>query len=669
MRSRISSFVQDRRLRARPICSCLFVLLLAGATGTGLYRRSRIADTRIETGRFYEVAVSAGRAPVVLDFEDATRYVLIIGSLGDSSKRFPVRITSHRLGKDSRRIRDIRPVKFDCQDDGDVSFEASFLNAISLGLGNHRRHSTHAKQVLDVPDAQPPSEESRSFHLHVTDGPLDDANQYTQVRSRLIASGETVRVYLDRNQPIDSQIAELCQEIVRLLDEEIVATLRRSLGTVSDVDNDGKLAVLLTPWLSRLQGGTTSLGGFVRGSDFDAKSKKPFGNHCDVLYLNPNLRPGSHLRDIIAHELTHAVCFSTRKRPYGSLRREEDWLNEAIAHLSESQWTNLDYRISRFLEAPHEFPLVVPDYYRAGLWRNHGCRGATFLFLRWCMDAFGDDVRKRLVNNSSTGVTNLEELTGVPFERLFRYWSIALYRSTQAEPSRPLPEGIPAFRSIDLCGRLTEWGLAGPRCQSYDVDQLDHTLGLKGTSVAFVELNSAAGSFEVSVVAQPGASLIVSVMRLPEESPQVELDVKWQCGFDELPNRTSEILLDVKIAVRNSATRFETELIACEQNEAHVTESICLTGDSLQNCRVLGNQTIVAVDSVVSRSAAKKHTSQVRRFLIPVPWARRRKTPITIKAVVKDSVKRRATVRIVIPPPSKNTSDIRVAAAGRRQRQ
>ena len=67
---------------------------------------------------------------------------------------------------------------------------------------------------------------------------------------------------------------------------------------------------------------------------------------------------------------------------------EEAWLDEAIAHLAEDSYgfstSNIDYRVSAFLARPERYQLVVDDYYAADLFRSHGNRGSTYLFLRWC---------------------------------------------------------------------------------------------------------------------------------------------------------------------------------------------------------------------------------------------------------------------------------------------
>src|SRR5690606_4896481 len=142
---------------------------------------------------------------------------------------------------------------------------------------------------------------------------------------------------------------------------------------------------------------------------------------------------------------------------------EECWLNEGIAHLVEDLhgfgWSNLDHRIGAYLEAPHRYPLVVPDYYLTRLWRTPGVRVSTYLLLRWCVDRFGEDLLARLIRTNLTGVTNLEVATGELFEDLFREWCVAMFLSgTDLTCERVSP-----LRRLSLHGRLGSEVLRGVR--------------------------------------------------------------------------------------------------------------------------------------------------------------------------------------------------------------
>ncbi len=141
-------------------------------------------------------------------------------------------------------------------------------------------------------------------------------------------------------------------------------------------------------------------------------------------------------------------------------------MSEAISHLAENLigegWSNLDYRMSAFLVDPARYQLVVRDYYRAGLWRCHGSRGATYLFLRWCVDQYGESTLRHLTQSNLFGIDNIELATQTPFEHLFRNWSIA---TSLAGINVRYQHG---YKSVDFSERLEVRQLAGIR--TYELD-------------------------------------------------------------------------------------------------------------------------------------------------------------------------------------------------------
>jgi hypothetical protein len=358
----------------------------------------------------------------------------------------------------------------------------------------------------------------RRFFLHVTADALEDERGYVPVEGVIAGEGKLARVYLDRDVPESNLAPGLIAEIIRLFDEEIIPRSREFMGVHADVDHDGKLAVLVTAWLGKLGGGRTSLNGCVRSNDFQAHVEAPFGNHADVVYLNSSVEPGNALKTLLAHEYAHAVCFS--RRLADPVRRvplpeEEDWLNEAIAHVAENlhatgsaqqgcanvDWSNLDWRIAAFLAASQNSPLAVRDYYRAGLWRDPGCRGATYLFLRYCVDQFGEGLLRDLVDSPVIGKRNLERATGIAFPELFRRWTIALARDDIA--------------AVRLRGKIGCCDLTGPARLEWHPETGPCEINLRGTATSFVDVKHAGEprTLRVVVHGEPAAQLQVTVVR------------------------------------------------------------------------------------------------------------------------------------------------------------
>jgi hypothetical protein len=403
--------------------------------------------------------------------------------------------------------------------------------------------------------APPPS---HAFDIFVKEGQFDNPANYVRVTGLLQAVGRYCQVYVDHDCPDLATLRPTLDETVRTFDEEVYPLARERLGQALDVDRDGRFTILFTPWLSKLSSGKVSLGGFVRGSDWDRDLAAPFGNRCDMMYLNTDLRPGPHLRSLLAHEYTHAVIFS--EHVFGNYlaevprQDEESWLNEALAHMAEDLhgygWTNLDYRISAFLSAPERYQLVVADYYGTGLWRSPGHRGAAYLFVRWCADVHGADLPARLIQTNLAGVSNLEVTTQESFVELFRRWSAALLVSGMNLAG----EAVPPLRRLDPRRALGGRFLGGPRFMEMRLTQGQQQVSLAGTSSAYFLLHSPAGErSRLTVVADAGAALQVSLLRLPPAMARLEL----RCEPDKEAGSVRLILTAHDAAVTLDAATWE----------------------------------------------------------------------------------------------------------------
>jgi hypothetical protein len=167
------------------------------------------------------------------------------------------------------------------------------------------------------------------------------------------------------------------------------------------------------------------------------------------------------------------VAFSEHvlHNPPDCRKAEESWLNEGLAHLVEDMhqhgWSNLDHRVRAFLAQTHSFPLVVPDYFGTGLWRNPGTRGSAFLFLRWCQVRCGGDLPRRLIQSPFVGVRNLENAMQEPFASLFRAWAVSMIRDDSWRKDVALPGCIIRAEKEPALGPA----LRGPSIQTLEGGQ------------------------------------------------------------------------------------------------------------------------------------------------------------------------------------------------------
>ncbi|WP_435010612.1 hypothetical protein P12x_001891 [Tundrisphaera lichenicola] len=403
-----------------------------------------------------------------------------------------------------------------------------------------------------VPGPIPPASSEiprseRTFHLMVAEGDVASARNYRAISARLRAVGRRVQVYVDRDDGPEVEASTL-REIVSTFDNEVFPTAASRFGTAFDVDDDGRFTVLLSGWLTRLSGGKVRVDGFVRGADLDSSLGAPFSNHCDMMYLSTSLRAGPHLRTVIAHEYAHAVTFS--RKPLANPSRgmvgpeEEGWLDEAIAHLVEDAHgfsrSNIDYRVSAFLSQPERYQLVVEDYYAADLFRSHGNRGATYLFLRWCVDTYGTSLLDQLVRSNRRGVANLEAATGAGFPELFRRWTVALYMSG-LDPTSTLEGG---YRSVDPRAELEDWILAGPRAAVITPGGPGDSSWLAGGTTAHYALlgGSQTGPLRVEIRGPAEAEIQVTAVPLPAGLGRPELIVRPSTSPD------GEIRIEAQVA-------------------------------------------------------------------------------------------------------------------------
>ncbi|QEH33948.1 Neutral metalloprotease precursor [Aquisphaera giovannonii] len=383
---------------------------------------------------------------------------------------------------------------------------------------------------------RPPAE--RRFHLMVRDGDVTIASNYVEVRGVLRAVGRRVQIYVGA-EDLTTAGPDLLKDIVDTFDDRIYPAADRTTGVADDVDRDGRFTVLLSGWLGRLGGGRHAVDGFVRVTDLDPSFSPPFGNRCDMLYLNSALAPGPHLRTVLAHEYMHAVVFCGKSRTIDGGRdaagglEEEGWLDEAIAHMAEDDHafsrSNIDYRVEAYLARPERYQLVVDDYYAADLFRSHGNRGSTYLFLRWCVDRYGRDLVPTLIRSRLRGTENLESATGCSFAELYRRWSVDLYLGGLGGRG---PHGSPAGAGAGA-SELDEWHLGGPRATFVTPGGPPDRWSAAGTSSHFAVVDAEApGGIEVAIEGPEAADLQVTFVPLPRGLPRLELDASLARGAD-----------------------------------------------------------------------------------------------------------------------------------------
>jgi hypothetical protein len=258
---------------------------------------------------------------------------------------------------------------------------------------------------------------------------------------------DTYSLWADYNNTVNnSALNYLIAEV-----NNILLDVRRIWGDWADINNDGKITILVTNVINqenRACGFFNPYDFFPRNQDSASWNFNPYSNEMDVVYLG---MPSEFLADpylynriaaTFAHELTHAITFS--KKTWGKTdlwnlgdKREILSIDEGLSHLSECL---IGYSISgdnslfvnRFLEGTGHFSLFGRN--ADGFYDSVGMRGSMMLFLSWLfwkkggfgwdsngniIDLGGIRFLRTLIESDGAGQDNIGLVFGEDIEHLF----------------------------------------------------------------------------------------------------------------------------------------------------------------------------------------------------------------------------------------------------------
>lgn len=446
--------------------------------------------------------------------------ILVLGNLGDSAAG------DVEVSLSARRSSGMERLHPNCPENARFLNEAPQVQpATPVRLGSPDPVETYDRRsppplTPHFPDREPI--DSRVYFLQSDIRTAGTCAVHSPLTCRLVAQNDRLRIYLDAAVPPGDRLADLIRSIDSVASSNVGEKVERLAGRVPDIDHDDHLAVVITSALAQLGAGQTPVEGLTRPADFREGLERPFGNNSDVIFLSSHLEPGDHLHAVLAHEWCHAAIFGRRDPDSQPPAFDEDWINEAIAHVIERRAsgsaTNLSHRIQSFLAKPEACPLIVTDYYQPEYWRHDGCRGAAFLFLDWCLRRHGEELLTRLVHGRSLNLQSLEDATGQPFAELFRAWTTELGRNLANQRSEQtcstyVPEETPA---------AMEWKLGqGPSSGREETIRVC----LRGTSARFLRIRCPAGTeWNLSLSARDAATIQTTLIPMRNSVNRADVD-------------------------------------------------------------------------------------------------------------------------------------------------
>ncbi|HEX9108572.1 MAG TPA: hypothetical protein VF832_15115 [Longimicrobiales bacterium] len=355
---------------------------------------------------------------------------------------------------------------------------ARLAAALSSGSGAATRASASA--------AAPELGSARDFEVLAT---TDSHERYAPVSARLAYAGTNLLLYVDQAAPAGGFSAGDLAELGRYYDEVMYPLDVANFGTPSDIDQNGRLVMLLTPVVNAMVTKQTCstqgyIGGFFNPNDLSSSAST--SNRGEVFYaLVPDpagtrscVHTVADTRALLAgtflHETQHLISYSQHVLVnHGSA--EAGWLDEGLSLVAEELGSifyegkypgstgrslpgqllpdsaqpfmaNVLAASYVYLARPDTTSLTTHSDGDAGLdWR-----GGDWLLLRWLGDQLGGPAfYQALERTSASGIAAIEAAAHQRFTALFGDFALALF--TDSLPG--LPRGaVPARNTFAARG-------------------------------------------------------------------------------------------------------------------------------------------------------------------------------------------------------------------------
>ncbi len=414
--------------------------------------------------------------------------------------------------------------------------------------------------VRGLPPARPPADaqlfagpsvgDTRSFWVlndvdATTDGELTE-DEFNRIQATLKYVGANTLLYIDNASPEPGLTQADIDDLGALYDLHLYHVDVDFFGEPTDVDNNNKVVVLLTPTVNSLtdRGADGVVVGFFFGLDLFPPNASgcpecEFSNGAELFYglvpdpdgdfSDPRTRARvlELLPGVMVHETQHMINFRYKVFEVSPPALETLWLSEGLAHMAEElagdavDGEDPDLaddlyianfgRAARYLAAPDSFSLTATDGNG-----SLGERGGWWLFLRWVADQYGDFIFRSMTQARPNGVDNVEAQTGEPFFRLFADYMVAVWADDLDIPGISQRYQFPKWqlRSIlrrDVGGGQTEYILE-PLTETFaSFRSSSISRFLAGSSGFYLELdaNGEAAPLQLELTATSNAGLAI----------------------------------------------------------------------------------------------------------------------------------------------------------------
>jgi len=222
-----------------------------------------------------------------------------------------------------------------------------------------------------------------------------DTNENRKVNAKLGFKTDNVYFWIEENVSYDRNELE---NLVTTFENEILPTNREFFGTewIPGIDENERLFILYATSLG------SSLAGYFSSADALPPQVHEFSNAHEMFMLNADtIRLSQKFTyGVLAHEYQHMIHWYQD-------RNETSWLNEGFSELAAF--------LNGYYESGFDTIFMTDTDIQLNDWPNSSFNttphyGASFLFVNYFLNRFGEDATKALVKNTNNGLDSIDKV-------------------------------------------------------------------------------------------------------------------------------------------------------------------------------------------------------------------------------------------------------------------
>ena len=264
-----------------------------------------------------------------------------------------------------------------------------------------------------------------------------DTEEHNQVTAELRYVTDHVAMWVEKGVKMNQKDLEASAD---RFEQKTYPTNREFFGSewTPGVDNDVRLHILHARGLGE------TVAGYYSSADEYSRKINQYSNEREMFYISAdsgNAKPNSEFYDgTLAHEFQHMVHWNND-------RNEASWVNEGMSEWPATSTTST--RAAPTWPMPSSrIPNSTHGPTQPGQ-REH--YGASYLFMTYFLDRFGEDLTKAVVASAKNGIAGFNDAlakAGRPerFDEIYADWAVANYLNERSADA----EGRYGYKKIQL---------------------------------------------------------------------------------------------------------------------------------------------------------------------------------------------------------------------------